>query len=832
MQFFSSTKRAQKSLFKGKIKLKKRTNYRTESQTSISDSVTLSISDEILQSTESESEKKLLTRLYPQEVNAFSHQFGEKTDQNHSSNANQYNTCTEAITQTEDWEKDAGVQVDAIPKKFSPKSHQSQFVQTDYNSEKLINGEYHRQAIRRGWPKNFNDSLTSSLTNIYTLPCIPVWKQHQPDNISHMVERTYRLTRWLSEGNGFSESTLNCECKNCLPKVDSNRKNVEVQTNFIPTISRSFGNRINHADYNYRDNYSDSTHDQMITHFDAFQFLHAPRIKTQTRRNAMVQTDPHSQNSPDFHPVRRNYFMRTLEQSPTFITRNSSPLKIIGYDLNKAHQDKTSNGNQAHVVPKTIKERENAHFLSDIYSANRTICETNEKYEKMSPIVPKQNKQQKVVDYDYSKQNQDTAFSWNQAQMLSKTENERYNFADFHPDFNSTKRIICDTRKKGERKSPITRLENKSPPKIVDSDFHPFHQDKAFKGNQTQASKIEKETAKFADFHPDLKSLKRTICETNKKPEGRSPLITKQNYSPRNKCYELNKGPPEKISKNIKHPIFSKVETEQNLPITQTKNAPKTAIESHQKFHQLNTRTEEKHPNHNLDSGYPLVKRRDGRFQNTSRRSGSPRKMEDHKPPTNINEREQKETASQWKRTETFNKIANKQDIFVTPVEVISRNRLQNNLHNQTELKLEMNCSHFDSDYNLKEIINFPQNGKQANKSKIITRQNNSPMNFSGQESLSEFEEVARDKIPVWKRAQMFSKIINEHDMDVPDENNPTQEQKENEALSKPEPIQVRKNFSNYLKGQYRNLEDETVGKSYMMIQDLKEVLQKRGVAN
>ncbi|GIY44158.1 hypothetical protein CEXT_812171 [Caerostris extrusa] len=126
----------------------------------------------------------------------------------------------------------------------------------------------------------------------------------------------------------------------------------------------------------------------MITHFDAFQFLHAPRIKTQTRRNAMVQTDPHSQNSPNFHPVRRNYFMRTLEQTPTFITRNSSPLKII-------------------------------------------------------------------------------------------------------------------------------------------------------------------------------------------------------------------------------------VETEQNLPITQTKNTPKTAIESHQKFHQINTKTEEKHPNPNLDSGYPLVKRRDGRFQNT-----------------------------------------------------------------------------------------------------------------------------------------------------------------------------------------------------------------------
>ncbi|GIY17032.1 uncharacterized protein CDAR_574201 [Caerostris darwini] len=52
------------------------------------------------------------------------------------------------------------------------------------------------------------------------------------------------------------------------------------------------------------------------------------------------------------------------------------------------------------------------------------------------------------------------------------------------------------------------------------------------------------------------------------------------------------------------------------------------------------------------------------------------------------------------------------------------------------------------------------------------------------------------------------------------------------DIISKPEPVKVRKRFSNYLKDQYRNLADETMGKSYMMMQDLKEVLQKRGISN
>ncbi|GFR22415.1 uncharacterized protein TNCT_688381 [Trichonephila clavata] len=90
-------------------------------------------------------------------------------------------------------------------------------------------------------------------------------------------------------------------------------------------------------------------------------------------------------------------------------------------------------------------------------------------------------------------------------------------------------------------------------------------------------------------------------------------------------------------------------------------------------------------------------------------------------------------------------------------------------------------------------------------------------------------EETLIDKTTKWRKAEMFSKITNEHFMEK-NQVSPKHEQRDKEVLSKPEPIKMRKRFSNYLKGQYRSLEDETVGKSYMMMQDLKEVLQERGI--
>ncbi|GFY50973.1 uncharacterized protein TNIN_332181 [Trichonephila inaurata madagascariensis] len=93
-------------------------------------------------------------------------------------------------------------------------------------------------------------------------------------------------------------------------------------------------------------------------------------------------------------------------------------------------------------------------------------------------------------------------------------------------------------------------------------------------------------------------------------------------------------------------------------------------------------------------------------------------------------------------------------------------------------------------------------------------------------------EETLMDKTPKRRKAEMFSKIRNEHDWMEKNHISPKHELRDKGALSKPELIRIRKRFSNYLKGQYRSLEDETVGKSYMMMQDLKEVLQKRGISN
>ncbi|KAF8793307.1 hypothetical protein HNY73_004802 [Argiope bruennichi] len=114
--------------------------------------------------------------------------------------------------------------------------------------------------------------------------------------------------------------------------------------------------------------------------------------------------------------------------------------------------------------------------------------------------------------------------------------------------------------------------------------------------------------------------------------------------------------------------------------------------------------------------------------------------------------------------------------------------------------------------------------------------QNDEFLNKIDCEMLVKAEEVKRELLSKTSKALNPTKMVSNEDLKPncyktmnETQGNPVEEQSQ---FLKPEPVKVRKRFSNYLKDQYRNLSDDTMGKSYMMMQDLREVLQKRGVSN
>ncbi|GBM06984.1 hypothetical protein AVEN_239683-1 [Araneus ventricosus] len=101
---------------------------------------------------------------------------------------------------------------------------------------------------------------------------------------------------------------------------------------------------------------------------------------------------------------------------------------------------------------------------------------------------------------------------------------------------------------------------------------------------------------------------------------------------------------------------------------------------------------------------------------------------------------------------------------------------------------------------------------------------------------LVKVEEVKRELLSKTPKVLKPSKTISDEDL-KPNcyktmNETPGSPAKEEDQFLKHEQVKVRKRFSNYLKGQYRNLSEDTMGKSYMMMQDLKDVLRKRGISN
>ncbi|GFY34166.1 uncharacterized protein TNCV_2504691 [Trichonephila clavipes] len=165
--------------------------------------------------------------------------------------------------------------------------------------------------------------------------------------------------------------------------------------------------------------------------------------------------------------------------------------------------------------------------------------------------------------------------------------------------------------------------------------------------------------------------------------------------------------------------------------------------------------------------------------------------------------------------------------------------QLHRNAVVQTDPISENNCTDFVHEYDSSKHADHHAKGRQKINFQNALEQSNSYFKNIDYDMFDKAVEVKRELLSKARANQRFSEIAEEDDLINANcykpahqsQNNPSPE-KENEQFIKPEPVRVRKRFSNYLKDQYRSLTDEAMGKSYMMMQDLKEVLQKRGIAN
>ncbi|GFQ76304.1 uncharacterized protein TNCT_623071 [Trichonephila clavata] len=157
----------------------------------------------------------------------------------------------------------------------------------------------------------------------------------------------------------------------------------------------------------------------------------------------------------------------------------------------------------------------------------------------------------------------------------------------------------------------------------------------------------------------------------------------------------------------------------------------------------------------------------------------------------------------------------------------------------QTDHISENNRTDFFHEYDSSKHADRHAKGKQKINYQNELEENNSYFKNIDYDMFAKAIEVRRELLSKTRANQRFSEIAEEDDLINAScykpahqpQNNPSPK-KESGQFIKPEPVRVRKRFSNYLKDQYRNLTDDAMGKSYTMMQDLKEVLQKRGISN
>ncbi|GFW54806.1 uncharacterized protein TNCV_2654461 [Trichonephila clavipes] len=313
------------------------------------------------------------------------------------------------------------------------------------------------------------------------------------------------------------------------------------------------------------------------------------------------------------------------------------------------------------------------------------------------------------------------------------------------------------------------------------------HRDAAVQTDLTHLSNPnpnELSEGKKVEHHPNRNAHKKYSSSPVRKM-GQDLLTAIKEATPKNRTQQKNKTQP-----------YHKLENEQNPSTIQSKPAADAEIQSHQNTSkQSNPKYEEKKfiLDRCLDSKRKTISQLNA--ENTGKS-----KMISRLNDISFNADQPEHEKAGLQR-------------FPSKKKDVSKNTEKQDSHNQ-----DGNFS--DSNVRIKKVEDKKREEKRQAKEKKDSLRD------------PDTEETLMDKTQEWQKAEMFSKIRNEYDWMEMNHISPKHEPRDKGALSKPELIRIRKRFSNYLKGQYRSLEDETVGKSYMMMQDLKEVLQKRGRSN
>ncbi|KAF8792563.1 hypothetical protein HNY73_004143 [Argiope bruennichi] len=560
----------------------------------------------------------------------------------------------------------------------------------------------------------------------------------------------------------------------------------------------------------------------------------AQRISTKTHRHQSVQTD---------------FGIETLRYSNESIKRNDFKNTQSEKNIHKFQEPPLTDISTLYCNPFQKKEKSNkisnleerAYRLSRWLSEDKNINKSNS-----TKTFPKmENARKNVSHHNYSIPNISNYFEENR---VIQKHNSPENYSSVHdidshfniletfkapmvihnshkdavvqtdqtsnntsyliPEFKSSRQIQTDSSR---------RSMDRLPPELEDSPIKPIdHEVKRNMFHRTDISDVRHSLTNVHNhFHSDSSPpMKRTVHEIARILEKKSPIHI---------------SPLKKFPQNILRKYEQRTEKNQNSAYLQSKEVLKCSIPQTQQNEQIQKNYKSEVNNHRVDHGLnkakvtghnPSIKSTD-RLQCSVGNNYSPEEPENQKLYSILVDG--KQDVHDIKATEAYPKIQKRQH---SP---INYNKTDSHYNPISQTKYDQEEKYIKSDYDSK-TTNF-KFIKAEDKHIANTNRDNTLLKNTDQVGFAELNETEHDKMPVWKRAQLFSKVVNENDL-AETGGNLASEKKEPDTLAKPGPIRVKKKFSNYLKGQYRNLEDETVGKSYMMIQDLKEVLQKRGIAN
>ncbi|GBL80420.1 hypothetical protein AVEN_92316-1 [Araneus ventricosus] len=579
-----------------------------------------------------------------------------------------------------------------------------------------------------------------------------------------------------------------------------------------------------------------------------------PKIYSmKTHRHQYVQTDLDFEKFGYYNDsMRRNSFIG-LQIEKNFIEFSDPPLTDISTLHCNPIQKKSNSNNISNL-------EERAYRLSRWLSEEKDICKSNMEFD-LTKTFPKMYGTRRSDVYpnysipnisnyfegnriiqkhyspedNYSKSSHDIDSHLNIFQTLKapvilphfykdaviETDQNSNKYFDLIPESKSAREIRADLSRRPVDRFPVEFKESAMKP--IDYEFKRNMFDRRHKSEESQTpTNFRKLSHSYSS--PDSNATKRTVYEIARRLEKRSPTP----ISPLKKL-------PQSISQKCDK--ISKAEKKQNSTHLESKGTPKPGTPkpgTPQKHRNVQIQKTSKPEGNHLRADRDFDKittgenpnvKRINKFQSNMKNKYSPEKTEATKIYYESAGARQEKGVFNNKTIEVCPKSDKKQD------SAVAYRKIENHGNQISHAKHDLKEKCIKSYHDLK-ATNFKSNKQQEDKLQIASNsQEDTLLNKTDQEGFADPEETAHDKVPVWKRAQLFSKIINKNDLAETGDTFAS-EQKDPDIFEKQGPIRVKKKFSNYLKGQYRSLEDETVSKSYMMIQDLKEVLQKRGICN